>query len=88
MLTVTWVQTDWRKGAGKVNPLCPKGIEVDVSGGAKHTCSAELPYPAPCIGYYLVVCERCGLKVGVTAASRVDDPRSIRVACKPRKKEH
>lgn len=87
MLKATFIKTDWHKGKGPPNPLYPKGVELDISKDAKWTCSMELPYPAICIGYHLIECERCGLKVGITAAGRVDDPRSIRVACKKRK-EH
>lgn len=66
----------------KPNPAYPKGIDVDMSLGAKMTCLTAVPYPAPRCGMMLIECDRCGLRVGVTVAGRVDDPRSVKVACR------
>lgn len=63
------------------NPDYPKGIDLDVSDGAKHTCVAELPYPAKRCGSYVVGCEVCGITVACTTAGRSDDPRSIKLPC-------
>ena len=65
------------------NPNYPKGIDLDVSDGRKPNCTTALPYPAKRIGHYIVTCALCGLRIGCTTAGRPDDPRSIKVACKP-----
>ncbi len=83
MLNVSWIRTGL-KAREDPDSKYPNGVEVDVVRGQKHSCSTELPYPAKGIGYYLVECDRCGLRVGITTAGRCDDPRSLRVPCKPR----
>lgn len=80
-MKVTWYDAG-REPKCAPNPDYPKGIDVDGSMGAVATCTAELPYPARRCGHYEVVCETCGLSVGVTTAGRPDDPRSIKLACK------
>lgn len=65
------------------NPLYPDGMDIDVSDGATVTCTTALPYPARRCGVYLVVCRSCGLRVGITTAGRPDDPRSLKLACRP-----
>lgn len=76
-------------GEGRVaqcpsNPEHPKGLVLDLraSPTAPH-CAIELVYPAPCIGAWVVTCERCGKSVGCTAAGRADDPRRMIVPCNP-----
>lgn len=64
------------------NPLYPNGMDADLSEGAQAACTADLPYPAKRCGLYLVHCETCGQRIGVTTAGRPDDPRSIKIACK------
>jgi hypothetical protein len=64
------------------NPAYPNGIDLDASKGAAVTCVVALPYPAQRCGAYVVACLICGIKVACTTAGRVDDPRSIRVACR------
>jgi hypothetical protein len=67
------------------NPDYPDGIPMlDVGNGAKHTCTVELPYPTGHVnvGTWIIECDVCRLRVGVTAASRPDDARSVRVPCK------
>lgn len=59
----------------------PKGKDMDVSHGAEATCTQLLPYPAKRCGLYIVECEKCGLRVGITTAGRPDDPRSVKLAC-------
>ena len=71
-----------RKPKVAPNPAYPDGIDIDLSQGATKTCQVALPYPAKRIGYYVVVCEVCELRVGLTTAGRPDDPRSVRLACK------
>lgn len=70
-----------REPRAKPNPNYPKGIDLDVSEGAKHTCVAELPYPAKRCGTYVVQCEVCGYSVACTTAGRIDDPKSIKLPC-------
>ena len=80
-IRVTWLDEDHRP-EHPANPAYPDGIDVDCSASAKATCTQPLPYPATGRGQYLLVCERCGLRVIVTAAGRADDPRSVKMACK------
>lgn len=70
-----------RKAQCASNPKYPKGIDIDVSQG-KQACLTQLPYPAPECGIWEVRCPTCGMSVGVTAAGRIDDPRSLKMACK------
>lgn len=64
------------------NPRYPSGMDVDLSHGATPVCVAQLPYPAPRCGAYVVECEKCGLRVGLTVAGRTDDPRTVKLPCK------
>jgi hypothetical protein len=64
------------------DPKFPDGVGLDLSKGAKNTCCASLPYPARRCGFYSVVCCKCKIKVAITTAGRVDDPRSVIIACK------
>ena len=70
-------------GRGKAqcpsNPESPQGIELDP--GHRPACKAELPYPAPECGAWLIHCTRCEATVACTAAGRPDDPRSMMVPC-------
>ena len=79
-LTVEWIDGK-REPQCAPNPSYPMGKDVDVSAGAEKTCKVALPYPAKRCGTYVVRCKLCGLSVGVTTAGRVDDPRSLKVAC-------
>lgn len=62
------------------DPAFPLGKDLDTTHGAP-SCFTELPYPAPRCGLYIVECETCGLRVGITTAGRFDDPRSVKLAC-------
>lgn len=62
----------------------PQGRDLDVSRGAEPACVLELPYPVPRCGVFTVQCKKCGLALGFTTAGRPDDPRQVKVACKPR----
>ena len=64
------------------NPRYPDGIDLDVSKGADRVCLITLPYPARRLGYFDIECMDCGLTVAISTAGRVDDPRSVKVACK------
>jgi hypothetical protein len=79
-LHVRWIDRG-REPKCAPNPRFPKGVDVDVSRGAAQCCHKMLPYPAKRCGAYIVECSECGVSVGITTAGRVDDPRSVRVAC-------
>lgn len=64
------------------DPKYPNGVDVDVSSGRSPSCKIELVYPAPRIGIYLVRCKFCDMRVACTTAGRIDDPRSVKVACR------
>jgi hypothetical protein len=74
-------------GRGKArcarNPDYPGCCHIDVTEG-RPGCSVNLPYPAPECGEWIVLCAACGMCVGVTAAGRPDDPRSVHIPCKGR----
>jgi hypothetical protein len=63
------------------DPRYPAGIDLDISGGARETCVTLLDYPARRCGVYLIQCRICGASFAVTTAGRVDDPRSVKLAC-------
>lgn len=63
------------------DPDYPNGIDLDISKGRTPACRVALPYPAHRLGYYVVVCHKCGYQVTVTTAGRPDDPRSVTLAC-------
>ena len=86
-LEVSWVDRQ-RKATEPANPFYPKGKDVDVSAGAAKACMVVLPCPAPrgqedrqC-GLWLIKCKRCGVNNVVTTAGRLDDPRTVRMACR------
>ena len=66
------------------DPRFPNGIDIDISIGARPKCTADLPYPAKRCGLYSVRCVDCDRVVSVTTAGRVDDPKSVSMACKKR----
>lgn len=74
-----------REPQGKANPEFPEGIDLDLSKGAKPTCSTALTYPAPRCGHFFVVCQDCELTTIVSTAGRADDPRSVKMACNVRR---
>lgn len=80
--SVEWIDHQ-REPQCPPNPDYPEGIDVDASLGAEATCTASLPYPAPRCGLYVVCCKLCGFSLGMTTAGRSDDPRSVKVPCKP-----
>jgi hypothetical protein len=80
-MKVTWID----HGRDPKHPPDPdylNGMDLDVSGGAVKTCLTALPYPAARCGMYVLHCETCGMRTVVTTAGRVDDPRSIKIACR------
>ena len=78
---VKWVDSG-REPQLPPNPSYPKGIDLDASYGADKTCKVALPYPAMRCGHYHVKCRACGATVAVSTAGRIDDPTSVRMACK------
>lgn len=79
------IRIEWR-GTNRVaecrpDPRWPAGKPIDASEPGRPTCTVRLPYPAPCIGVHVVICEICGMRVGTTAAGRPDDPTSITFNC-------
>jgi hypothetical protein len=82
MLIVKWFDRGvWPKVAP--DPDYPDGLDLDLSRDASATCDTALPYPAKRCGWYVVTCDRCGRSVGITTAGRADDPRSVKLPCKP-----
>lgn len=77
---VLWVDGG-REPKEEPDPDYPKGIDLDMTGTQQSSCTVSLPYPARRIGYYVVVCSRCLLRVSITTAGRPDDPRSARLPC-------
>lgn len=63
------------------NPDYPLGKDLDLAGPSVAACKEPLPYPARRRGLYIVECNICGRRIGVTTAGRPDDPRSIRIPC-------
>jgi hypothetical protein len=61
----------------------PDGVDLDLrTAEGAASCGVKLTYPAPRCGYFLIVCEDCGMHLTVTTAGRPDDPRSVRFTCK------
>lgn len=71
-----------RKANSPPNPGYPRGMDIDLTKGEIRSCQKSLPYPAECVGVWLISCSDCGLSAAVTAGGRADDPRSIRLPCK------
>ena len=66
------------------DPRYPDGMDADMAGDAKRACLVNLPYPTEKrIGMFIVICGECGLRAAITTAGRPDDPRSVKLACKP-----
>jgi hypothetical protein len=63
------------------DPRYPDGKAFDLAGDGP-SCVVDLEHPAPSVGQWVIVCEICGYRLIATAASRVDDPKTIRVPCK------
>ena len=64
------------------DPQYPHGIDLDASRGKLPSCHIVLPYPAKRCGLYTLRCTLCGMTAACTTAGRVDDPRSVTLACK------
>lgn len=79
-IAVQWFDGE-REPQNPPNPAFPNGMDVDLSQGAKRVCKIELPYPARRCGMYLIACQACGLRIGVSTAGRPDDPRTVTLGC-------
>lgn len=79
-LKATWVDRN-REPQCEPDPKFPNGTELDVSAGSLNTCAMTVPYPAPRCGLYIIECDRCGQRVGITTAGRPDDPRTVTLGC-------
>ncbi len=73
-----------RKAECQPDPNYPNGMVADVSRDAAIKCSTDLPYPAECIGVWLVKCKTCNRTVAVTAAGRADDTKAVIINCNKR----
>lgn len=81
-LRVKWISRH-RKARLQPNPAYPNGIDVVTEPGKEGPrCKTDLPYPAPECGLHSVRCAKCGTSVMVTAAGRIDDPKSVTIPCK------
>ena len=78
--TITWIDAH-REPQCTPNPAYPLGLDVDVSFGSETACKVSLPYPAKRCGAFKVECAACGKIVWLTTAGRIDDPRSVNMAC-------
>lgn len=79
-LKIEWIDAG-REAACPPDPAYPDGVNLVDNPEALAHCVTLLPYPAPRCGLWVVRCERCRKSVHITAAGRVDDPRSISMAC-------
>jgi len=75
---VEWIDGG-REPRCEPNPNFPEGRDIRI--GADTSCIVALPYPAKRCGVYIITCEACGVKTGVTTAGRPDDPRSVEIPC-------
>lgn len=72
-----------RKATQLANPKYPNGQDVSVAENVlQKTCCRNLPYPAPGVGTYSVICRKCHFTALVSVAGRADDPRTITLPCK------
>lgn len=72
-----------REPTSKPNPKYPDGMEVSLAGPGQKSCTFNLPYPAPRVGTYSIVCRTCHYTAIVTVAGRSDDVKIITLPCKP-----
>lgn len=79
-LTVEFKASGRGKAQCGPNPEYPDGVDINLANGVKG-CQADIPYPAPECGIWIVKCDVCKQSIGITAAGRPDDPKSIELAC-------
>lgn len=78
--SIAWTWRSREPAKCPPDPDFPYGKAADFSFGAR-SCTVDLPYPAPGVGTWIIVCGLCGYSVGVTAAGRADDPTKITFPC-------
>lgn len=61
------------------DPAYPEGKDMDMTQGFPG-CAVTL-HQAPCCGTWIITCAVCNTAIGVTAAARPDDPRTIKIPC-------
>jgi hypothetical protein len=83
-LKIGWVDYG-RKAQCEPDPAYPDGKDILMpeNDGPNRVavCRVDLPYPATGCGLWTVECEDCGMTIGITAAGRPDDPKSVEVPC-------
>lgn len=79
---VDWVDQH-RETDRPADPNYPDGCAIDVAMDAPHACRLELPCPAARCGLWVVTCRACGFAITLATTGRSDDPRSLRVPCRP-----
>lgn len=79
---VRWIDGN-RKAENPTDPECPEGIDINLAVAMHTSCKVSLAYPARRCGWYVIWCSACGLSAAVTTAGRADDPRSVRLPCRP-----
>ena len=80
-MKITW-HDNGREPKCLPDPAYPEGKDIRLCDGIEPKCTAQLPYPAKRCGVYIIECERCGNRIGVTTAGRPDDPRSVEIMCR------
>lgn len=78
--TIDWIDRG-REPQVAPNPDFPDGKPIDISIEGEPSCEVDLPYPAKRCGVYVVICNECGLRQGITTAGRPDDPPHFKFPC-------
>jgi hypothetical protein len=71
-----------RKAQHPADPRFPRGVDASCAQAGQKSCTYNLPYPAPQVGTYSVVCRTCKFTALITVAGRTDDPRTVTLPCK------
>jgi len=80
---IRWIDCE-HETCRPADPRYPNGRDINnAATDLAAACTVKLPYPAKRAGQYRVVCTRCGLYILCATAGRADDPRSLRLACRP-----
>jgi hypothetical protein len=79
---VDWIDGH-RAATYPADPGYPNGVAIDVALDAVRACRAELPYPAARCGLWVLRCTLCGYAIALATAGRKDDPRTVRLPCRP-----
>lgn len=79
-LRVEWIDKG-REPKCQPDPAYPDGKPIDLTAGQEPSCQVELEHPAPRCGVYVIACDQCGRRIGVTTAGRPDDPSTVKIPC-------